>query len=85
MLQGLLFRDELGRLDAVHQQLQLWELKLPLADEIPGGGPYPHGLHVQSEQPQGLHVVIDALALGGDVLPGQIVYHLGHRHRVLLV
>ena len=60
--------DEFGCLHAVHQQLQLGQLKLPVADVI-AAPPILFGLDdVQPEPAQGLDVVIDAFALGPDVL-----------------
>ena len=76
--------DELGALDAVHQQLQLRQLKVARGDVIAGA--LVLALHdVHAEAAQRLDVVVDRLALGGNVLPRQLLDHVLHRDRVRLV
>ena len=78
---GLFVGDELRGLDAVHQQLQLRQLKLPAAHVVALGGA--HNVHaVVLEQAQ---VGVQALALGGDVVAGQVGDHVLDGHQVFLV
>ena len=82
--QRLFVRDEFRRLHAVDQQLELRHLKRARADIIPGRARL--CLHdVQPEGTQGLDVVIDALALRRDVVPGKLRDHLRHGHRMAFV
>ena len=63
-----LMRNKFGGLDAVHQQLQLRELKIPVGDIVPAGAAGP-GLHnIQTEVLKCFYVAVNALALGGDTL-----------------
>ena len=73
--------DELGGLDTVHQQLQLWQFKRPTAHVVSLGGA--HNIHaVVLQQTQ---VGVQALALGGDVMAGQVGDHVLDGHQVFLV
>ena len=81
----LLVGDELGGLDAVHQQLQLGQLKVPVPHIVAIDTAALHLDHVQAEQPQGLDIVIDALALCRNIFFRQTVDDLIHRHRMLLI
>ena len=81
---ALLLGDEPGGLDGVHEQLQLGELKVPLPHE-PAGGPALLALDIQPELAQGLQVVVNAFALGFDVVFGQLLDELGHGDGVVLV
>ena len=83
-LAALALGDELGGLHCVHQQLQLGQLKRPLPQEPARGLPLA-ALHVYAQGAQGLHIVVNALALGLDVPRLQGLNQLGHRHRVVLV
>ena len=76
--------DKPGGLHRVHQQLELGQLEGPLSQKPPRVLSLAV-LHVQAEYPQGLHVVIDALALSLDVPLLQPLDQLGHRHGVVLV
>ena len=76
--------DKPGGLHRVHQQLELGQLEGPLSQKPPRVFSLAV-LHVQAEHPQGLHVVIDALALGLDVPLLQPLDQLRHRHGVVLV
>ena len=82
--QRLLVRDEFRRLHAVDQQLELRYFKRACANVIPGRARL--RLHnVQPEGAQGLQIVIDALALGRDVMSGKLRDHLRHGHRVAFI
>ena len=81
---ALLPGDEAGGLHHVHQQLQLGQLKRPLPQE-PARGLSLAALHVHAQGAQGLHIVINALALGLDVPRLQGLNQLGHRQRMVLV
>ncbi len=76
--------DKFARLHRVHQQLELGELKFPLADE-PARRATLAALYIQPQLTQGLHVVVDALALGGNAVLLQGGDELGHRHGMVLV
>ena len=71
-------------LHRIHQQLQLRQLKLPLADEPASVFPLP-ALDVHPQLPQFLHVVVNALTLGGDIPPGQFVLHLLNRYWMVII
>ena len=80
----LFLRDELGRLDAVDQQLELRQLEVPRADVIA------HGLaarlhNVQPEFAQRVQVGVQTLALGGDAMCGELVDHLRNADGMRLV
>ena len=84
-LHGLAAGDESGGLYAVHQQPQLRQLKVPLAD-IPAAGVAPADAHhVHPEKRKSIHVVIDGLSLRGDPLGGQVFDQLRRGGGVLLV
>ena len=82
---GLFLRDELGGLYAVHQQLQLRQFKIP-SGHIAAAVSSPSRLHqVQSIGAQGLQVVVDAFALGGDAPFPQFLNELCHSDRVVFI
>ena len=81
---ALLLGDEAGGLHRVHEQLDLRQLKLPFSHKPAGDLPL-SGLDVQSKQAQGLQVVVDAFALGLDVLPGQPLNNLRDGKGVVFV
>ena len=76
--------DEFAGLHRVYQQLQLGQLKQPAADEPAGGFSLP-ALDVQAQLPQGVHVVIDALALRSHLMGLQRADQLLDGHGVVLV
>ena len=83
--QGFFPGDKPGGLDAVHQQLQLRKLERP-AGHIPARLGSAAGLfQIQAELPEGLQVVVDAFALGGDPLLPEILDELGGGDGVFLV
>ena len=82
--QRLFVRDEFRRLHAVDQQLELRHFKRACADVIPGRARL--RLHdVQPEGAQGLEVIINALALGRDVVSSKLRDHLRYGHRVAFI
>ena len=83
-LHALFLRQEGNCLDGVHQQLHLRQLEGPLSQVIAELPPL-DGLHVHAEGLQQPQVVIDAFALGGDPVGGQIGQKLRHPRRVLLI
>ena len=76
--------EEAAGLHRIHQQLQLRQLEVPLAQKPPRAPALP-ALDVVAHLTQFLHVGVDALALGGDVPAGQLVDHVLHGDGVLLV
>ena len=83
-LHALFLRQEGSCLDGVHQQLHLRQLEGSLPQVIAELPPL-DGLHVHAEGLQQPQVVIDAFALGGDPVGGQIGQKLRHPRRVLLI
>ena len=77
-------RHNLAGLYGIHQQLHLRQLEGPLPQVIAELPPL-DGLHVHAEGLQQPQVVIDAFALGGDPVGGQIGQKLRHPRRVLLI
>ena len=82
---GLFRRDELGGLHAVHQQLQLRQLKAPGGHEVAAAAALAAADDIHSGLPQGLDVRVDALALGLDAPLGQHPDDPGSREGMLLV
>ena len=82
---GLSRRDELGGLDAVHQQLELRQLKASGRHEIAAAPALAAADDVHPRLPQGLDIRVNALALCLDALPGQQLHHPPGGERMLLV
>ena len=83
--QGLLVRNEFGRLHAVHQQFQFRQLKFMAGHIVPTVFPTAGLKNVKPILPQRLQIIIDALALCRNPVAFQLPNQLGHRHRVILI
>lgn len=80
---GLLMRDELGRLHAIHQQLELRQLKVPGSNIVAAAALGLVLLDVHAEQAQRVYVIIDALAFGLNALSVQVFHDLPSRGGML--
>ena len=81
---ALILGDELAGLHRIHQQLEFRQFKGAAAQIVPAA-PAPAQFHIYPAGPQGLDIVVDALALGPDPLGFQCPDQLGHAERVILI
>ena len=83
-LHALFLGKEGGRLNHIHQHLQLRQLKLPAAQiEVAGFGLGADNVH--AELLQQCQIVVDGLPLGADAQPLQIADDILYRRRVHLI
>ena len=82
---GLSACDKAGGLHRIHKQLQLRQLKVPSAHVVAASASAVYLENVIAKIPQLLYVIIDALALGMNVVGLQIGDNIRRAGRMLLV
>ena len=84
-LRGFAVGDEFGRLDRVHQKLQLRQLKIPAPDIVVAVVAHLVGNDVHAEIPQLLKIQIKSFAVGVHAVGRQLRDDLGHGQRMQIV
>ena len=84
-LHGLALGNEFGGLNAVHQQLQLRQLKIAAPHIVGAAAAAAGGNNVQSVGAEGFNVGINAFPLCGDTVRGQHGHQLRRCDRVVFI